>query len=200
MLKKVVVVGLAGMLLAGLLFGREAASYVTTSLGWVHQSVKDAVPLEFEIERARKMIRDLDPEIRRNMTVIAREEVAVSRLAESIADAETLLEKQKAEIVKLNEDLKSGSNQFVYAGRTYSVDQVRSDLKNRFERYRSKEEATDHLRQVLNARRTTLAAAQEKLESMMAAKAQLEVDVEQLEARLKMVQVAQSRRDRKSVV
>jgi chromosome segregation ATPase len=195
MLKKLVVVGLAGFLLAGLLFGREAVSYVGTSMGWVHQSVKDAIPVEFELERARKMIRDLDPEIRRNMTVIAREEVAVAKLAENIDESEEQLAAARADILKLNADLKSGSEHFVYAGRTYSEGQVREDLENRFHRFKSKEDATKHLRQVLDARRTTLSAAQQKLESMMAAKSQLEVDIEQLEARLKMVQVAQSRSD-----
>lgn len=195
MLKKVVVVGLAGFLLAGLLFGREAVSYVGTSMGWVHQSVKDAIPVEFELERARKMIRDLDPEIRRNMTVIAREEVAVAKLASNIEDSASRLASAKADILQLNTDLKSGSEHYVYAGRTYSENQVREDLENRFQRYKAKEEAVKHLKQVLDARRTTLSAAQQKLESMMAAKAQLEVDIEQLEARLKMVQVAQSRSD-----
>ena len=181
------------MLLAGLLFGREAVSYVKTSAGWMHQTVKDSVPIEFELERARKMIRDLDPEIRKNMTLIAREEVAVERLAESIQQNESQLAQTKGDIQKLNEDLRSGDEYFVYAKRTYSAKQVRDDLENRFQRFKSKEEAVGHLRKVLDARRSALQAAQEKLEAMMASKSQLEVDVEQLEARMKMVQVAQTR-------
>jgi chromosome segregation ATPase len=181
------------MLLAGLLFGREAVSYVTTSAGWMHQTVKDAVPIEFELERARKMIRDLDPEIRRNMTLIAREEVAVERLADNIQQSESQLARAKEDIVKLNEDLQAGSEYYVYAKRTYSAKQVRDDLENRFLRFKSKEDAVGHLHKVLEARRSALQAAQQKLETMMAAKSQLEVEVEQLEARMKMVQVAQTR-------
>jgi chromosome segregation ATPase len=197
MLKKLVLVGAAGALLLGLLFGREACSYVKTSLGWVHDSVKDNMPIEFELKRARDMIHDLDPEIRRNMTLIAREEVAVQKLADNIRDTNEQLANDKADILRLNEDLKSGSEHYVYAGRTYSVKQVRSDLEHRFDRFKAKEDAVKHLTQVLEARRTTLQAAQDKLQSMMAAKAQLEVDIEQLEARLTMVQVAQSRSDLK---
>ena len=193
MLKKVVLLGGAAVLLLGLLFGREACSYVKTSLGWVRQSVKDAIPIEVELDRARRMIADLNPEIRRNMTLIAREEVNVQKLADSIKATDEALAKAKADILRLNSDLRSGSEQFAYAGRTYTTKQVRDDLARRFQRFKTKEEANKHLREVLAARRTTLQAAQEKLESMMAAKEQLEVDVEQLEARLKMVQVAQSR-------
>lgn len=181
------------MLLGGLMFGREAVSYVTTSAGWMHQTVKDAVPIEFELERARKMIRDLDPEIRKNMTLIAREEVSVERLGESIRKSESQLAQAKGDIMKLNEDLQSGSEYYVYAKRTYSAKQVRDDLENRFQRFKSKEDAVHHLRKVQEARQSALHAAQQKLEAMMAAKSQLEVEIEQLEARMKMVQVAQTR-------
>jgi chromosome segregation ATPase len=193
MLRKAIAGGGALLLLVGLVFGREAVSYVKTSAGWMHQTVKDAVPIEFELERARKMIRDLDPEIRRNMTLIAREEVAVERLGENIRRSESGLVQAKEDIMKLNDDLQSGDETFVYAKRTYSAKQVRDDLDNRFQRYKSKEDAVHHLRQVLDARQSALQAAQQKLEAMMAAKAQLEVEVEQLEARMKMVQVAQTR-------
>ncbi len=67
MLKKGFVLGAAALLLLGLLFGREGFSHVKTSLGWVQQSVRESVPVDFEISRARQMIKDLDPEIHRNM-------------------------------------------------------------------------------------------------------------------------------------
>jgi hypothetical protein len=75
MLKKGLLIGGALVLLLGLFFGRDAMSYTRTSLGWVQQSVRDAVPIEFEINRAHQMIKDLNPEIRRNTHLIAREEV-----------------------------------------------------------------------------------------------------------------------------
>jgi hypothetical protein len=53
----------------------------------------------------------------------------------------------------------------------------------------------DKLRKILNARERGLVAAQDKLKAMRAAQRQLEVDVENLEARLKMVEVAQTSSD-----
>jgi hypothetical protein len=47
------------------------------------------------------------------------------------------------------------------------------------------------------ARQRSLEAARQKLEGMLAAKRQLEVDVEHLEARLKMVEAAQTTSDYK---
>ncbi len=63
MLKKGLVAGGGLALLLGLFLGRDVFSYVKTSFGWVKDSVKDSVPVQFELERARKMIQDLDPEI-----------------------------------------------------------------------------------------------------------------------------------------
>lgn len=193
---KRILLGVGGLLLVLLfLFGRDTYSYVKTSLGWVKQSVRANIPIEMELERARQMVADLKPEIVRNMTLIAREEVGIQNLQENLKRAEAELAQSKDDILKLTADLRTGSESFVYAGRTYSRSQVEKDLQRRFQRHKTKEEATHHLRQVLEARRTTLAAARDKLEAMMAAKAQLELDIEALESRLKMVEVAAARSD-----
>ncbi len=88
MIKKVLVIGIGTILAAGLLFGRNAVSYIRTSAGYVTDAVREAVPIEFQIERARGMIQDLVPEVRKNMHVIAKEEVEVQRLDEQIAQTE----------------------------------------------------------------------------------------------------------------
>jgi chromosome segregation ATPase len=177
------------------LFGRDTYSYLKTSLGWVKQEVRGSIPIRMELERARQMIADLKPEIMRNMTLIAREEVGIQNLEENLKRAEAELAQSKEEILKLVSDLRSGSDHFVYAGRSYSRSQVEKDLERRFQRHKTKEEAAKHLRQVIEARRTTLAAARDKLEAMLAAKSQLELDIEALESRLKMVEVASTRSD-----
>ena len=197
MVKKELMVGAGVVLLLGLLFGRDAASYVTTTMGWVHQSVKDSVPIEFEIERARKMIASLDGDIESNMTLIAREEVAVANLAKDVKAKKDELAKRRGEILRLTHDLESGTESFVYSGRSYSAKDVKTDLKNRFERFKVMERTVDSNRQVLDARKVGLAAAQEKLDNMLASKSQLEADVENLEARLKMLEVAQTNSDLK---
>ena len=80
MVKKGILIGMGVLVFLGLLFGRDGLSHLKTSVGWVRQSVHDSVPVEFEISRARQMIKDLDPEIHRNMHLIAKEEVEVKHL------------------------------------------------------------------------------------------------------------------------
>lgn len=192
MVKKSLVVGGVIVLLLGLFFGRDAISYSKTALSGVRQSVKDAVPVEFELSRARDMIKGLTPEIRHNMHVIATEEVEVKGLRENLAAGEKQLAKNKADIERLTSDLKKGDSHFVYCGKSYTGKQVETDLTNRFEQFKVKEATVGKLRQILAARESGLVAGREKLKAMEAAKAQLEIDVANLEARLEMVKVAQS--------
>ena len=179
-------------LLSVFFFGRDAASYVGTSAGWLKTSVRNSVPLEFEIERARKMVKDLVPDIRKNMHVIAQEEVEVERLQKQIAQTEGTLDKDRSEVLRLKTDLQSPRDKYEYAGRSYTVQQVKCDLSNRFERFKTHEATLASFREIHAARSKSLDAARQKLEGMLAAKRKLEVDVENLEARLKMVEVAQT--------
>ena len=192
MIKKLVIGGAAAGLLATLLFGRDAFSYVSTSVGWVKGSVKNSVPIEFEIERARNMIQELGPDIRNNMHAIAEEEVQVERLRERIGGLEGKLKREQQAIFRLRDDLSSARGVYVYDGRSYNRDQVKTDLSNRFASYQTQDETLKSLRQMYDARQQSLAAAQMKLEGMLAAKRQLEVDVENLEAQLKLVEAAQT--------
>jgi len=192
MLKKGLIVGAGVVLLAVLFFGRDALSYLGTTVSRVHDSVRESVPVEFEIERARDMIEDLKPEIRRNMQLIAKEEVEVERLEKQAKQAETKLEKNRAELMRLKADLDTGKSTFEYAGHRYTASQVEEDMSNRFERFKTQDATIAKLHSILGARKKGLEAAHEKLESMLAAKRQLEVDIENLEARQKMVEVAQT--------
>jgi len=192
MLKKTVLLGSAAVLLLGLVVGR---SHVWTTVGMVKQSVKDSVPVQFEIKRARQMIKDLQPEIERNMHLIAREETEVAKLERQVGQAEEQLAQDRDSILRLKSDLDQGSEVFVYAGRNYTAKQVKTDLQNRFDQFKTQEGTTVALKKILLARQKSLQAAREKLEGMLATKRQLEVDVENHEARLKMVEVAQTTSD-----
>lgn len=192
MIKRVVFSTVGLGLLGMFLFGRSAASYVSTCWSRVSDSVEQSVPVEFQIDRARKMVKDLVPDIQRNMHVIAKEEVEVDQLEHQIADTEQRLAKDREDLLRLKADASSAQDHFTYAGRTYTIEQVKTDLANRFERFKTADATLDSLKQMHEAREKSLEAARQKLEGMLAAKRQLEVDVENLEARNKMVEVAQT--------
>jgi len=192
MIKRVLFSTVALVILASFFFGRDALSYLSTSMGRIKQSVKESVPVGFELDRARKMVKDLVPDIQRNMHVIAQEEVKVDQLQHQIASSLQKLDKDKKDLLRLKADAESAQPSHVYSGRVYTVAQVKSDLSNRFERFKTSESTLSSLQDICKARQKGLEAARQKLEGMLAAKRQLEVDIENLEARQKMVEVAQT--------
>ena len=192
MIRKAVLIG-GGTLLAGVfVFGPSAVSYVRTSAGYVTDTVQQSVPVEFQIDRARGMLKNLAPEVRKNMHVIAKEEVEVRRLEEQIDKSQERLGKDKEQLMRLKTDLASDKSVFNYAGRSYTAEQVRVDLANRFERFKTGDATLASLTEIRHARIRSLDAARQKLEGMLAAKQQLEVEVENLDARLQMIAAAQT--------
>lgn len=187
------IIGCGMALLLGLFFfGRDAVSYVRTSAGYVRDQVRGSVPVEFQIERARRMIKDLIPEVRKNMHLIAKEEVEVDKLAKQVAAQESRLAKEKQDLLKLKTEAASGKKEFEFSGRKYTLEQVKLDLANRFERYKTGEATLGSLKEMHAARQKSLDGARQKLEGMLASRRQLQVDVENLEARVQMVAAAQA--------
>lgn len=192
MIKKIVILAGGTLLVGLLLFGRNTISYIRTSVGSVRETVQNSVPVEFQIDHARHLIKDLAPEVRKNMHIIAKEEVELQRIEEQIAAAESRLVKEKDNIMRLKGDVASDKPTFQYAGRSFTLTEVKSDLANRFERYKTSEATLNSLKGIHEARQRSLAAARQKLDGMLAARRQLQVDVENLEARNQMVAAAKT--------
>jgi hypothetical protein len=174
------------------LFGRDACSYVGTSYHRVTSSVQEAVPVEFQIDRARQMVHDLEPEIRHSMHVIAKEEVALEQLNQQIDTNEEKTEKDKNDILRLQADLGKSKDIYRYASRSYSADEVKQDLSRRFNRFKVADDTLSSMKQMRDAREKNLNAAQQKLATLVNARRKLEVDVQNLEAKRKLVEVAQA--------
>lgn len=192
MLKKILLGSVLVAGTSGLLLGTSTMSYVRTGVHSLRDSVKDQIPIEVEIKRARELIAGLKPEIAENLKRIAREEVDVAKLQREVSAKETALCQSKEAILKLKEDVESGVRFVTYKGKKYSAEQVRLDLTDRFKHHQTLEATSEKLVKVLDARERNLVAARRKLDEMLSAKRELEVQVENLQARLTMVQVAQA--------
>lgn len=192
MIKKAVIVvaGLSATMLA--VFGTDAASYVSTTYHKMTNSVQDSVPVEFQIDRARQMVKDLEPEIRNSMHVIAKEEVALEQLSAQIDANQSRADKDKNDILRLQADLSSNHNTYRYASRSYTSDEVKQDLSRRFSRFKVANDTLESMKQMRDAREKNLDAAQQKLAAMINARHKLDVDIQNLEAKRKLVEVAQA--------
>jgi chromosome segregation ATPase len=192
MIKKLILAGGAVALLSSVTVGVPLWSYARCGVNYLRDSASDSVPVEWELKRARQMIADLKPEIEANAKRIAREKIDVARLEKQAHETDERLAKTQADIERLSADLRSGSNAYTYGGRTYTSAQVKDDLGNRFKRFKTRNETAKKLEQMLTARKASLRAAHERMDAMLSAKRQLEVEVENLQARLGALRVAQT--------
>jgi hypothetical protein len=195
MIKKVLFLGVGITLASVLLFGANAKSYLKTGFHRVTSSVNETVPVEFQIERAKQMVRDLEPEIRNSMHVIAKEEVGVEQLNKQVEAAQAQAEKEKGDIIRLQTDLGKNKDVYRYASRTYTVGEVKDDLARRFGRYKVADDTLASMKQMRDAREKNLDAAQQKLAAMINARRKLDIDIQNLEAKRKLVEVAQASSD-----
>jgi chromosome segregation ATPase len=192
MIKKTLLSGAGAMLVAGFLFGTDAVSYVTTSANWIRDSVKDNVPLEFEIERARNLVKELAADVDQSMDAIAKEEVEVEKVKKQLSQLLQTQNDDKQGILRLQNELSSGKDSFEFSGRVFTQAEVKADLANRFERFKTNDATVASLQQIQQAREKGLKAAQEKLEGMLAAKRKAEVDIQNCQARLQVLEAAQT--------
>ncbi|QDT63357.1 hypothetical protein [Calycomorphotria hydatis] len=183
------------LILGGLgtfVFGKDVFSYMRTSVKNVRDTVRAEVPLEFEISRAKEMVEQIVPEIEQCMHVIAEQQYDIEQRQVAINRTEQAVSDQQTAILALRSDLSNGKQRFVYASRSYSADDVKHDLARRFERFKISQQTLERDRELLTARQSALVANEEKLDNMLAAKQDLVVKLENLEARLNAVQAREA--------
>ena len=185
------VMGTVGLgLLGGMLFGKDIISYAKSSAKGVRAAVKDSVPIEFELRRARDLLEGIIPEMQANIRVIATEEVEIAALKGEIAKNREGLGDEQSKIKTLRVALEQPRAQYAFAGRNYSHDEVKRDLAARFERFKESEVVVASKVKVLEARERSLDAARQMLEKTSSEKRILESKIEALAGQYRLVKAA----------
>ncbi len=188
---KLGVMGTVGFgLLGGLLFGKDVVSYVKSSARGVRTAVKESVPVEFELRRARDMLEDIIPEMHANIRLIAQEEVEVAALKGEIGKAGEALQDEQTRIKTLRIALEQPQAKYHFAGRNYDRYEVKEDLATRFERYKENELVLASKVRLLDSREKSLNAAMQLLEKTRSQKRILENRIEALASQYRLVKAA----------
>jgi hypothetical protein len=177
-------------LLGGMLFGKDIISYAKSSAKGVRAAVKDSVPIEFELRRARDLLEEIIPEMQTNIRVIATEQVEIAALKGEIAKNREGLDGEQSKIKTLRLALEQPRAQYAFAGRNYSHDEVKHDLAARFERFKESEVVLASKIKVLESRERSLDAAQQMLEKTASQKRILESKIEALTGQYRLVKAA----------
>jgi len=177
-------------LVGGLLFGKDVVSYVRSSAKGVRMAVKESVPVEFELRRARDLLDDIIPEMHANIRLIAQEEVEVAALKGEIAKATEALQDEQTKIKTLRISLEQPQGQYRFAGRDYTRYEVKEDLATRFERYKESEVVLASKIKLLDSREKSLNGAIQLLEKTRSQKRILENRIEALASQYRIVKAA----------
>jgi len=185
------VVSLAGLaLVGGVVFGTDLFSYVSSSSRAMRSAVKDNVPVEFQLRRARDLVDDLVPEMQANVRVIATQEVEIAGLRRDIEQSRANLQAERTRVQKLRESLSSENGDYTFGGIHYSREQVKDDLAHRFDFLKEAEVVQAGKERLLQNRERSLAAAMQTLDHMKSQKTLLEGQIASLEAQNQLIQSA----------
>jgi hypothetical protein len=170
---------------AGLLFfGKDLFSYAFSSGRMLKTAVKDTIPVQFEIQRARDLLEDLIPEMHANLRLVAEEEVEVASLEKKVVKEREWVAGERSEIQRLRKDLDVRPAAYAAGEGRDSVDQ----LSQKFERFRTRELLLSGNEKLLQNRRRTLNAAIQRLEKTRLARVELAAQIEGLEGQFHLLQ------------
>lgn len=185
-----VVAALGVVAVGGLLLGREAASYVSSSARSVRTAVKDAVPIEFELQRARDLLDDIIPEMQANIRLIATEEVEIANLQEDVERSKHSLDTQRTRLAQLRKSLETDRVVHTAGGVPRDRRARMENLAQHFDRYKEAEIVLAGKERLLETRQRSLHSAMEVLERTRSQKSHLEEQILALESQHRLVQAA----------
>lgn len=183
--------GAAGMLIPGcLIFGSDLLSYVNTSTGELRATVRDSVPIEFELQRARNLIGEILPEIHANVRLIAEDEVEIAALKNDIERSSVQLADDRSSLTRLRGKLNESASTFEIGHRTVTREQLTETLAHRLARLKDADMIMASKKRLLETRQGSLSAAMQMLDGARNRKRELEQKVESLIAQHRLLQAS----------
>ncbi len=174
-----------------LVFGTSTPTYLRTAFHKARHSVKASVPVQFEIDKTREEIANLEPVIKDNIETYARNEVEVEHLEREIAATKANLAAEKKTLLSMSESVRTGD--FRLAGRVnYTAEEVTTDLAHRLDHYKRAKGILEDREATLKAKHKALTAARKQLDSMSATKKALLTKLDGIEARLKAIEATRT--------
>lgn len=189
-LKYGVITVAAVAIVGGVVFGRDLASYLSSGSKLIRTSVKENVPIEFELARARDLVNDIVPEMQANVRLIAQQEVEIANLREEITSAHASLDAERGKLAKLRQCLDKQDVSFTLGGATYSREQVKTELVHKLDLVREAEVVLSGKDRLLENRQRSLAAAMQVLERTRSQKSELEGRIAALESQHRLIKAA----------
>jgi len=195
MLKKVVIAGLAVAVGVAVLawLSPKLISTIRYTAEQAVQSAEDAVPLETEIGRLRSEVKRLENDEHTYYSQVAKQAVEVDKLRKDVDDTMANMDKQWSNIEAMRKDLgDTERTSFKYGARKFGRDEVTEQLARDFKSYENCEKELKAKKELLSAADKSLAASEDQLGSLKGTRKDMQTELEQLEADLKLVRLKEA--------
>lgn len=190
--------GLLGAVLAAgalyLAFGTSAPSYVRTAFHKVRGHAHKAVPVQFEIDRAREEVRRLEGPIRDTVETYCRTEVEVKWLKDEIATVKTNLEREKKGLQAAVARVKSGDLKLT-GSVNYSAAEINTELSRKYDNYKYVAQILHDKESTLKAKQKIMDAARQQLSNLNSQKRELMTKLDSIEARLQQIEASKQKNE-----
>lgn len=190
--------GLLGAALAAgtlyLAFGTSAPSYVRTAFHKVRGHAHSAVPVQFEIDRAREEVRRLEAPIRDTIETYCRTEVEVKWLKDEIATVKNNLDREKKGLHAALARVKTGDLKLTGNG-GYSDAEIKTELTRKYDNYKYVSQILHDKESTLKAKQKIMDAARQQLSNLNSQKRELMTKLDSIEARLQQIEAAKQKNE-----
>lgn len=175
---------------AGFLFlGTDFPSYVGTVASSVRESVAGQIPVEIELKRADDLIRQIDPQIKNCKLELARAEVDLLELQDSVTGLEKVVTAEEKKLKLGAALLRDGTPDGVRLAADYGARRrVSADLGRTKDSYVSNMAILKAKRARIDVQTRTVSAAKERLASVRYERIALEDQVRALKAQQMQVE------------
>jgi chromosome segregation ATPase len=179
-----------------LIFGTHAPSYVRTAFHKVRRNAHERIPVRFDIDRARDEIAKLDPAIRENMEVLAKVDVDAERLDREITATRANLEQETKAMLAARDNLKKGEFRLAGHGRVrYTEAELKTDLARRLDHVKRINATLESKETTYKAKQKEVVALRQQLENTIAQKKTLTTKLDEIEAKLRMIEATQTKNE-----
>jgi len=184
---------LAVAAIAALLTFTKLGSYSRTAWTRVTESTKAQVPIEFEIDRLKGEVKQLIPDLRKNLSIVAEQMASVERLDKEVQTTKANLDKQETALRKMANDLVGTDTTLVYEGREFSRDSVGRKFELDKKAFKIAQSELKTKEQMLALKRKELENAKAKLDAIRDQERALKLEIQEIETDLQTVRLQQTK-------
>jgi chromosome segregation ATPase len=182
------------VLVAALIVAKTTALGGLAQVAWsdARHGLERAVPPEVQLKQLRMEIDKVDQDIKKNLGVLAAQEVEFQALDDNVAGLRELIGRIKADIGGLSKRLEAQTEK-VACGRDSRAAALAAKLDNAVATFENKKLELKGKEQLLAAKKQAVDAAHQRVSEMREQKEKLRVTAAKLETRLELVRLKEVR-------